>query len=150
MAAYATKPVLAVDNQARGLISIDAISSHEKMDATLQLAHKAAMSQSTPPASVLITGETGTGKEVMARAIHDASPRQNAPFIAFNCSGVPDGLIESELFGYGRGAFTGANNGGKKGLIEEANGGTLFLDEIGDMPLASQAKLLRVLQDQVV
>lgn len=91
-------------------------------------------------------------KEVMARAIHDASPRQTGPFVAFNCSGipdgliVPDGLIDSELFGYGRGAFTVANNGGKKGLIEEANGGTLFLDEIGDMPLAAQAKSLRVLQ----
>lgn len=86
----------------------------------------------------------------MAPAIHDASRRQTTPFVAFNCSGVPDGLIESELFGYGRGAFTGANNGGKKGLIEEANGGTLFLYEIGDMPLAAQARLLRVLQDQMV
>ena len=99
---------------------------------------------------VLITGETGTGKEVFAKAIHLESERRDGPFIAINCGAIPDNLLESELFGYEEGAFTGAKRGGKPGKFQLANGGTLFLDEIGDMPFPLQVKLLRVLQDAQV
>jgi len=100
-------------------------------------------------ASVLITGESGTGKEVFAKAIHEASGR-NGQFVAINCSAIPENLLESELFGYVEGAFTGATKQGRMGMFEFANNGTLFLDEIGDMPLGMQSKLLRVLQDGVI
>ncbi|MCD8011056.1 MAG: sigma 54-interacting transcriptional regulator, partial [Lachnospiraceae bacterium] len=100
--------------------------------------------------AVLITGETGTGKEMFAQAIHNASPRRNMPFVAVNCAALPESLLESELFGYEEGAFTGARRGGKLGLFELANGGTIFLDEIGDMPYTLQSKLLRVLQEQQI
>ena len=99
---------------------------------------------------VLITGETGTGKEVVAKAIHLESDRRNGPFVAVNCGAIPDNLLESELFGYEEGAFTGARKGGKPGKFQLANGGTLFLDEIGDMPLNMQAKILRALQEREV
>ena len=96
---------------------------------------------------VLLEGETGAGKSALARWIHDHSPRQRGPFIHVNCGGIPDSLFESELFGYERGAFTGALQGGKRGLIERAAGGTLCLDEVGEIPLSCQAKLLRFLED---
>jgi len=98
-------------------------------------------------ASVLLTGETGTGKGVLARAVHHASDRRRGPFVAVNCTGIPDTLFESEFFGHTRGAFTGAQQG-HRGLFEQAQGGTLFLDEIGDLPLALQAKLLTALEDR--
>jgi len=100
--------------------------------------------------SILVGGETGTGKEFLAKAIHQDSARAKGPFIPVNCAALPEGLIESELFGYESHSFTGAASKGKKGLIREAHGGTLFLDEIGDMPLASQTRLLRVLAEREV
>ncbi|WP_458463145.1 sigma-54 interaction domain-containing protein [Paenibacillus sp.] len=103
---------------------------------------------STTSATVLILGESGTGKELFAKAIHDLREPQTAPFIAINCGAIPASLFESELFGYERGAFSGADPKGKKGKIELAEGGTLFLDEIGEMPLELQVKLLRVLQEK--
>lgn len=100
--------------------------------------------------NVLLQGETGVGKELFAAAIHNTSPRANGPFIKLNCSAIPADLFESELFGYEEGSFTGALKRGKKGKFELANGGTIFLDEIGDMPMAMQAKLLRVLQEREI
>jgi sigma-54 dependent transcriptional regulator, acetoin dehydrogenase operon transcriptional activator AcoR len=102
------------------------------------------------PISLLITGETGSGKEVFAKAVHAASERRSRPFVAVNCAAIPEHLIESELFGHLPGSFSGASPKGKRGLIAEADGGTLFLDEIGDMPLALQARLLRVLSEREV
>lgn len=99
---------------------------------------------------VLVLGETGAGKELFSRAIHDASERKEKPFIAVNCAALPEGLIEAELFGYEEGAYTGAKRKGNIGKIQQAEGGTLFLDEIGDMPLSLQARLLRVLQERSV
>jgi propionate catabolism operon transcriptional regulator len=110
------------------------------------LAYQYAASQ----ASILITGETGTGKELFAQGIHEASPRSQQPFVAINCAAIPESLIESELFGYVEGAFTSARKGGKPGLFELAHTGTLFLDEIGDLPIYLQARLLRVLQEKEV
>ncbi|KAF1069579.1 MAG: Acetoin catabolism regulatory protein [Pseudomonas citronellolis] len=100
--------------------------------------------------ALLVTGETGTGKEAFARAIHQASQRQRGPFVALNCAAIPESLIESELFGYRAGSFTGARGKGMKGKLELANGGTLFLDEIGDMPAHLQTRLLRVLAEREI
>jgi transcriptional regulator of acetoin/glycerol metabolism len=99
---------------------------------------------------IMIMGETGTGKELLAQAIHHDSPRAAGPFVAVNCASIPEALIESELFGYEEGAFTGARRKGAAGKIQQASGGTLFLDEIGDMPTALQSRLLRVLQEREV
>lgn len=120
------------------------IGESEEITQLKQQATKIAQSDST----VLIQGESGTGKEVLARAIHSASSRGKGSFVAINCAAIPEMLLESELFGYEQGAFTGARKGGKQGKFELADGGTLFLDEIGDMPLHLQVKLLRVLQER--
>jgi transcriptional regulator of acetoin/glycerol metabolism len=102
------------------------------------------------PISLLVTGETGSGKEYFAKAVHASGARSQRPFVAVNCAAIPETLIESELFGHLAGSFSGASAKGKRGLIQQADGGTLFLDEIGDMPLALQARLLRVLSEHEV
>ncbi len=121
------------------------ISKNKKIIEAVTLSQRVAPSK----ANIMITGESGTGKDVFARAIHDASGRKGK-FIAVNCSAIPDELLESELFGYESGAFTGASREGKVGKFELADGGTLFLDEIADMPMKMQSKLLRVLQDGII
>lgn len=124
----------------------DIIGESEIMKKVKDNALKASQSTST----ILITGESGTGKELFARAIHFHSDRGDKPFIAINCAAIPEELLESELFGYEEGAFTGAKKGGKLGMFERANKGTIFLDEIGDMSIHLQAKLLRVLQEKEI
>ncbi|NRD77340.1 sigma 54-interacting transcriptional regulator [Bacillus sp. BRMEA1] len=124
----------------------DLIGSSSKFLTAKTWAKRVSGSNST----VLLMGESGTGKELFAHAIHHESTRSATPFVAINCSSIPEHLFESELFGYEDGAFTGAKKGGKKGQIELASGGTLFLDEIGDMPLSMQSKLLRVLQEKEI
>ena len=116
------------------------------MDQIKRMAQKFATSNST----VLIYGQTGTGKELFAQSIHNASPRRDFPFIAINCAAIPENLLESELFGYEEGSFTGAKKGGKAGYFELAHGGTLFLDEISEMNINLQNRLLRVLQEKEV
>jgi two-component system response regulator AtoC len=115
------------------------------MQALFDKVRKVASSKTT----ILVTGESGTGKELFARAIHYQSQRRDRAFVAINCGAIPENLLESELFGHVRGAFTGAT-GHKRGLFEEASGGTIFLDEIGELPLALQVKLLRVLQEEEI
>jgi two-component system, NtrC family, response regulator AtoC len=121
------------------------VARSHAMQAVFALATKAAQYNTT----VLITGESGTGKELVARAIHQAGPRKQYPLVAVNCASIPENLLESELFGYVKGAFTGADES-KKGLFEEAHKGTIFLDEIGELPISLQVKLLRVLQENEI
>jgi DNA-binding NtrC family response regulator len=136
------KRILALEKSLGKKYSFDTIIGHSRqLKDVVELARKVAPLDAT----VLLTGETGTGKEVFAQAIHQGSKRNSKNFVALNCSAFNRDILESELFGYKQGAFTGALKD-KKGLIEEANGGTLFLDEIGEMPLELQAKLLRVLE----
>ncbi|MFC3901355.1 transcriptional regulator, propionate catabolism operon regulatory protein [Acinetobacter marinus] len=125
----------------------DQLQSHdENFQKTIALAKAYGKTDST----ILITGESGTGKEVLAQSIHQISQRSKAPFVAINCASFPESLLESELFGYAEGAFTGAKKNGRIGLIETAHNGTLFLDEIGDMPLHLQTRFLRVLQERQI
>jgi len=128
----------------------DALAELESGDPTMQAAISRARCVLGKPIALLLQGETGVGKEVFARAIHASGPRRDAPWVAVNCTALPETLIEAELFGYRAGAFTGAHRDGAQGRIREAQGGTLFLDEIGDMPLAVQGRLLRVLQERQV
>nr|WP_249317171.1 sigma 54-interacting transcriptional regulator [Bacillus sp. FJAT-50079] len=122
------------------------IGKSEAIVETKRLARRSAKTLAT----VLITGESGTGKELFAKAIHSASPYHKGKILSINCAAIPEHLLEAELFGYDEGAFTGAKKGGKPGMFELANNGTLFLDEIGDMPLLTQSKILRVLQEKEV
>ncbi|AYO30575.1 sigma-54-dependent Fis family transcriptional regulator [Biomaibacter acetigenes] len=124
----------------------DILGSSRPLKEAIEMARKYSKTNST----VLIIGESGTGKELFANSIHAASPRANGPFVAVNCAALPESLLESELFGYEEGAFTGAKKGGKVGLFELAHGGSLFLDEIGEMPLGLQAQILRVIQEKKV
>jgi DNA-binding NtrC family response regulator len=137
---------LAANPRRDGLFAFDHIIG---VSPQMQLVKRLAGEVAITDATVLITGESGTGKELFARAIHAASPRSKGPFLALNCAGIPEPLLESELFGYQRGAFTDAKHA-KPGKFQLAGGGTLFLDEIGEMSLPAQAKLLRVLEDHVV
>lgn len=139
------KNKLESDNQAKYSID-DIIGNSEKMLKVKKMISKSSKTDS----NVLITGPSGTGKELVAHAIHNTTKRRIAPFVKVNCAAIPAELLESELFGYEEGAFTGAKKGGKKGKFLLADGGTILLDEIGDMPLSMQAKLLRVLQEKEV
>ncbi|HVQ36016.1 MAG TPA: sigma-54 dependent transcriptional regulator, partial [Pyrinomonadaceae bacterium] len=134
--------VLINEQRTRGHLN-NIIGRSPKMQALYQMIETVAQVQST----VLVTGESGTGKELVARAIHDLSPRAEKPFVSINCGAFTETLLESELFGYVKGSFTGANTN-RKGLFESANTGTIFLDEIGEMSPAMQVKLLRVLQER--
>lgn len=125
---------------------IDIVHKSEKMSKCIEIAKKYSQLDST----ILIFGESGTGKEIFAQSIHNESKRKNGPFVAINCAALPENLLESELFGYAEGAFTGAKKGGKVGLFELAHNGTIFLDEISEMPLSLQSKLLRVMQEKKV
>ncbi len=133
------------DQRWRETFAPDLLGTSKKLTAAIDFVRRIAGCES----SVLLTGETGTGKEVFARTIHRSSSRHAKPFIAVNCAAIPEQLIEAELFGYVKGAFTGAVNQ-RAGKFAAAHGGTLFLDEIGDLPLAAQAKLLRVLEERAI
>lgn len=124
----------------------DILHQSKIIDRAIEVAKRYAASDS----NIIIVGETGTGKELFAQSIHNASNRKNGPFVAINCAALPENLLESELFGYVEGAFTGTSKGGKMGLFEQAHGGTLFLDEVGEISMSIQTKLLRVLQERQV
>ncbi len=124
----------------------DILHESRTMEETIETARRYAATDS----NVIIVGETGTGKELFAQSIHNSSRRKNGPFVAINCAALPENLLESELFGYVEGAFTGTSRGGKMGLFEQAHGGTLFLDEVEEISLSTQSKLLRTLQEKQV
>lgn len=124
----------------------DIVGKNPKLLHTIKIAKGAALT----PATIMIRGESGTGKEIFAHAIHNSSTRRHQKFVKVNCSSIPENLLESELFGYKDGAFTGAMRGGKKGLFQEAHRGTLFLDEVGDVSPRMQVKILRVLQEKEI
>jgi len=152
LAAGAASPAANSDAGAAALLprGQDALAALDSGDAALRGLIQRARRVLDKPIALLIQGESGSGKEVFARALHASGPRRAGPFVAVNCAALPETLIEAELFGYQGGAFTGARRDGAPGRVREAQGGTLFLDEIGDMPLAMQARLLRVLQDRAV
>lgn len=142
-----------LDNVKRRLRYIDARYTFDDIVAespNMQLAIAQARKAAETSATILLRGESGTGKEMFAQAIHNASPRNKGKFIRVNCAAIPESLLESELFGYSEGAFTGAKKGGRNGLFEEAKGGTIFLDEIGEMNFSMQSKLLRVIQEKEI
>lgn len=143
-------PAGAPPSPARDVVVDDALARLDTGDLRWRSATDKARRVSGKPIPLLIQGESGVGKELFARATHDSGPRRAGPFVAINCAAVPDNLIEAELFGYAPGAYTGARREGSPGRMREAHGGTLFLDEIGDMPLAMQSRLLRVLQERQI
>lgn len=149
---HAEPPALAVTVPRTGPVAApkDALARLDTGDKHWRDASDKARRIAGKPIPLLLQGESGVGKELFARAAHDTGPRRNGPFVAINCAALPETLIEAELFGYAPGAFTGSRREGRPGLLREAHGGTLFLDEIGDMPLAMQPRLLRVLQERQV
>jgi len=134
----------------KGLIAHSTLDNIAGTSQPIQALKQKARKYAKAESSLLIMGESGTGKEILAQGIHNCSFRCKGPFVAVNCAALPESLLESELFGYAEGAFTGAKKGGKQGLFELAHGGSIFLDEIGEMPLPLQSRLLRVLQEHSV
>ncbi|HHV08272.1 MAG TPA: sigma 54-interacting transcriptional regulator [Firmicutes bacterium] len=149
-AVQASEKKIRINLHLKGLLAKNKLDDILGESQALQRAKDQAQLYAASQSNVLILGASGTGKELFAQGIHNASPRNNGPFVAVNCAALPENLLESELFGYEEGAFTGARKGGKTGLFELAHGGSIFLDEIGELPLALQARLLRVLEEKEV
>jgi propionate catabolism operon transcriptional regulator len=141
---------LRTEHRPRRFVARYELSAIAGTSAALRSVRELALQYARTDATILITGESGTGKEMFAQGVHNASPRRDRPFVAINCAAFPETLLESELFGYEEGAFTGSRRGGRPGLFEAAHTGTIFLDEIGDVPLTLQTRLLRVLQERQV